>query len=103
MYYESVCSSLNYYACRGKGAAWLPPEDWMIRRIIFILLLLGASSSSVIAYNLNIEGRRLHNLGVDMYVGNNQFRVLSIASVSSFIALFTGYFSIMPSLWHKDK
>jgi hypothetical protein len=21
MYYESVCSSLNYYACRGKGAA----------------------------------------------------------------------------------
>ncbi|VVM17468.1 hypothetical protein BSPWISOXPB_2217 [uncultured Gammaproteobacteria bacterium] len=47
----------------------------MIRRIIFILLLLGASSSSVIAYNLNIEGRRLHNLGVDMYVGNNQFRV----------------------------
>jgi hypothetical protein len=27
MYYESVCSSLNYYACRGKGAAWLPPED----------------------------------------------------------------------------
>ncbi len=40
-----------------------------------IIILLSASSGAVIAYSLNIEGRRLHNLGVDMYVGNNQLKV----------------------------
>ena len=77
----------------------------MIRRIIFILLLLGASSSSVIAYNLNIEGRRLHNLGVDMYVGNNQFRVnkklaCDLFSKSVRLKFLKSYYYL--SLCHRD-
>ncbi len=47
----------------------------MIKRMALIIILLSASSGAVIAYSLNIEGRRLHNLGVDMYVGNNQLKV----------------------------
>ena len=43
-----------------------------IKRMALIIILLSASSGAVIAYRLNIEGRRLHNLGVDMYVGKHQ-------------------------------
>jgi TPR repeat protein len=62
-------------------------------------------SSSVIAYNLNIEGRRLHNLGVDMYVGNNQFRVnkklaCDLFSKSVRLKFLKSYYYL--SLCHRD-